>query len=50
MVTNNTGIVATVSKPISGPVSGTVTEGGTKTAVISGSTIDYSDGTVESLF
>jgi sugar lactone lactonase YvrE len=50
MVTNNSGIVATVLKPISGPVSGSVTENGTKTAVISGSMIDYSDGTVESLY
>jgi sugar lactone lactonase YvrE len=50
MVTNNSGIVATVLKPISGPVSGSVTENGTITAAISGSMIDYSDGTVESLY
>jgi sugar lactone lactonase YvrE len=49
-VTNNSGVVATVAKPISGSVTGTVTENGTKTAVISGSMIDYSDGTVESLY
>lgn len=49
-VTNNSGIVATVLKPITGAVSGTVTDNGTKTAVISGSLIDYSDGTVESLY
>jgi hypothetical protein len=49
-VTNNAGVVATVAKPISGSVTGTVTENGTKTAVISGSMIDYSDGTVESLY
>jgi serine/threonine protein kinase, bacterial len=49
-VTNNAGVVATVVKPITGSVTGAVTENGTKTAVISGSMIDYSDGTVESLY
>lgn len=49
-VTNNSGVTTTVKKPISGSVTGTVTENGTETATISGSMIDYSDGTVESLY
>lgn len=49
-LTNNSGIVATVAKPISGKVSGTVTASGVKTATIVGAQINYSDGTVESLF
>jgi hypothetical protein len=45
----------TLTYPISGGLSGTVTDDGTKTAVITptgtaGPTIDYSDGSTESLF
>ncbi len=49
-VTNNSGVVATVSKPNSGPVTGTVTENGTETRDDQCSMIDYSDGTVESVY
>ncbi len=48
-LTNNSGIVATVSKPISGQASGTITDGGVKTGVIKGSMVDFSDGTVQSI-
>jgi sugar lactone lactonase YvrE len=48
-LTNNSGIVATVVKPISGQASGTITDGGTKTAVIKGNMVDFSDGTVQSI-
>jgi NHL repeat len=54
-LTNNGGVKVTVTYPIGGGLSGTVTDNGTKTAVITpsgtaGPTINYSDGTVESLF
>ena len=54
-LTNNGGVSMTLTYPISGGLSGTVTDDGTKTAVITptgtaGPTIDYSDGSTESLF
>jgi hypothetical protein len=49
-VTNNSGVVATLTKPVNGEVAGTVTANGVKTATIDGSTIDYSDGSVESVY
>lgn len=49
-VTNNSGVTVTLSKPMGGTLTGTATVGGQKTATISGSTIDYSDGTSESLY
>lgn len=49
-ITNNAGVTVTIAKPISGPLTGQVTDNGQSTATISGSMINYSDGTVESLF
>lgn len=49
-VTNSSGVTVTLSRPMGGALSGTATVGGTTTATISGSTIDYSDGTTESLY
>jgi hypothetical protein len=54
-LTNNGGVKVTVTDPINGSLSGTVTDNGTKTATITaagtaGPTINYSDGTVQSLF
>lgn len=54
-LTNNGGVKVTLKYPIGGGLSGTVTDDGTNTATITptgtaGPTINYSDGTVESLF
>lgn len=49
-VTNSSGVTVTLSKPMGGALTGTATIGGQTTATITGSTIDYSDGTSESLF
>jgi sugar lactone lactonase YvrE len=54
-LTNNGGVKVTLKYPIGGGLTGTVTDDGTNTATITatgtaGATINYSDGTVESLF
>jgi sugar lactone lactonase YvrE len=54
-LTNNGGVKVTLTYPIGGGLSGTVTDDGTTTATITptgtpGPTINYSDGTTESLF
>ena len=54
-LTNNGGVKVTIQYPISGGLSGTVTDDGTNTATITptgtaGPTINYSDGSKESLF
>jgi|GEM_PF-1516340 len=49
-ITNNSGVVISVTDPIGGKLTGTVTANGTETATINGAFIYYSDGTSESLF
>ena len=49
-VTNNSGVTVTLTKAMGGTLTGTATVSGQKTATISGSMIDYSDGTSESLY
>jgi hypothetical protein len=49
-VTTNSGVTAIVTRPVRGDVSGTVDANGVRTATINGITINYSDGTTESLF
>lgn len=49
-VTTNAGVSATFTRTMSGAVSGTVMANGVETATISGTTINYSDGSTESLF
>jgi len=54
-LTNNGGVKVTITDPIGGALSGTVTDDGTNTATITpsgtaGPTINYSDGSKESLF
>lgn len=49
-ITNNSGVTVTLAKPMSGALSGTATVSGQTTATISGSAIDYSDGSTESLY
>jgi sugar lactone lactonase YvrE len=48
-ITNNAGVTVTLTKPISGALSGQVTDNGQSTATIAGAMISYTDGTVESL-
>jgi hypothetical protein len=50
IVTTNAGVSATLTRTMSGAVSGTVMANGVETATISGTTINYSDGSTESLF
>jgi hypothetical protein len=50
MVTTNSGVTAIVTRSVSGKVEGTVTANGEKTATISDMTINYSDGTTESIY
>ncbi len=55
VLTNNGGVKVTVTDPLNGSLSGSVTDNGTTTASITstgtvGPTINYTDGTVESLF
>jgi serine/threonine protein kinase, bacterial len=50
MITNNAGVVVTVTDPIGGTLAATVTANGTNTATINGAFVYYSDGTSESLF
>jgi len=49
-VTNNAGVVVSITELIGGTLTGTVMANGTETATISGDFIYYSDGTSESLF
>ncbi|MEJ0006930.1 MAG: hypothetical protein WDM77_11330 [Steroidobacteraceae bacterium] len=54
-LTNNGGVKVTIAIPVGGSLSGTVTDNGTETATIApsgtlGPTINYTDGTVSSLF
>jgi hypothetical protein len=49
-VTTNSGVTATLARNTNGQVSGTVTANGVATATIDGTTINYSDGTTESVF
>jgi hypothetical protein len=49
-VTTNSGVSAALARNINGQVSGTVTANGVTTATIAGTTINYSDGTTESVF
>jgi hypothetical protein len=49
-IINNSGVVITVTDPIGGTASGTVTDNGVETATIKGAFVYYSDGTNESLF
>jgi hypothetical protein len=49
-ITNNAGVMISVAYPIDGPLSGSVTADGAKSATISGDFIYYSDGSSESLF
>jgi len=49
-LTTNSGVTANVTRPVDGDVSGTVDANGVRTATINGLTINYSDGTTESLF
>jgi hypothetical protein len=49
-VTTNSGVTAVLRQPVDGNVSGTVSANGVATATIAGSTINYSDGTTESVF
>lgn len=49
-VTTNSGVTATLVRNDTGKVSGTVTANGVATATIDGTTINYSDGTTESVF
>jgi sugar lactone lactonase YvrE len=49
-ITNNSGVVISVTDPIGGKLTGTVTANGTETATINGAFVYYSDGTSESLF
>ena len=50
IVTTNAGVSATITRSMGGAVSGTVMANGVETATISGMTINYSDGSTESLF
>ena len=50
IVTTNAGVSATITRSMSGTVSGAVMANGVQTATISGMTINYSDGSTESLF
>ena len=50
IVTTNAGVSATITRTMGGAVSGTVMANGVETATISGMTINYSDGSTESLF
>jgi hypothetical protein len=49
-VTTNSGVTAVLQQPIVGNVNGTVSANGVATATIDGTTINYSDGTTESIF
>jgi hypothetical protein len=49
-VTNSSGVTVTLAQPVGGALTGTATVGGQTTATIAGATIDYSDGTSESLY
>jgi hypothetical protein len=49
-ITTNSGVTAVLSRTESGRVTGTVTANGVETARIEDLTINYSDGTTESLF
>lgn len=49
-VTTNSGVTATLTRNTQGRVSGTVTANGVATATIEGTTVNYSDGTTESVF
>jgi hypothetical protein len=49
-VTTNAGVTANLSYAGSGKVQGTVTANGVETATINGTTIQYSDGSTESVF
>ena len=49
-VTTNSGVTATLARNAKGEVSGTVIANGVATATIVGTTINYSDGTTESVF
>jgi hypothetical protein len=49
-VTTNSGVTAVLDRPIDGNVHGTVTANGVATATIQGTTINYSDGSTESIY
>lgn len=49
-VTTNSGVTAVLARTEAGKVTGTVSANGVKTAEIDGLTINYSDGTTESLY
>jgi hypothetical protein len=49
-VTTNSGVTAVLARTDAGKVTGTVSANGVKTAEIDGLTINYSDGTTESLY
>jgi hypothetical protein len=49
-VTTNAGVTAMLTRTMGGAVTGTVTANGVATATIEGTTINYSDGSTESLF
>ena len=49
-VTTNSGVTAVLARTDAGKVTGAVSANGVKTAEIDGLTINYSDGTTESLY
>jgi hypothetical protein len=49
-VTTNSGVTVQLTRPIGGSTTGSVTANGVATATIADSTINYSDGTTESIF
>lgn len=49
-VTTNAGVAAAITRTVGGALTGTVTANGVATATIDGTTINYSDGSTESVF